>query len=190
MASKILKKIKEIGKDFYTIPDLEKISGLKKKSLFVALSRLEKKEEILRIAKGFYILPEQKIDAEKIATQIYAPSYVSFESALARYGILSQIPYAITLATTRKPKTISILGKLADYRRIKKELFFGFSLAEGVYAADPEKALLDTLYFVSLGRTTLSFEELDLSKIDKPKFWRYAKLYPARVQKQAKKIVK
>ena len=189
MASNILKKMLIIGKDFYTISDLQKISGLKKASLLVALSRLEKRDEIRRIYKGVYLLPEQKADEEKIATQIYAPSYLSFESSLSRYGILSQIPYAVTLATTNRPKKMMILGKAVEYRRIKKELFFGFSLVEGVYVADPEKSLLDQLYFVSLGRATLSLEELDLKKINKVKFWLYAKKYPLRTQRLARKIL-
>src|SRR4029450_6358520 len=46
---------------------------------------------------------------EQIAsTSLDYPSYLSFESALARHGILSQIPHTFTFATTRPSKTASV----------------------------------------------------------------------------------
>jgi len=185
----ILKRIGEFNKPYYTIADFEKIFSQDRESLLVTLSRLEKSGEIVRLRKGLYQLAGERIDWEKIACQIYQPSYLSFETGLAKYGILSQIPYAITLATTNRPKKIIIQGRLVEYRRLKKELFFGFFLEAGVYLASPEKALLDELYFISKGRATLDFEELDLGEINQKKFLELAKKFPPATQKLARRIV-
>ena len=185
---KALRTLKSLNKDYYTIADLEKIFALSRGSLFVTLSRLQKAGEIIRLRKGLYQLPKAPIKWERIASGIYQPSYISFETALAKYGILSQIPYALTLATTNRPKKIITQGRLIEYRRLKKELFFGFSLEDSVYLASPEKALLDELYFVSKGRATLDLDELDLGEIGRKKFLELTKTYPPVVQKLARKI--
>jgi len=184
----ILEKLKFFNKAYYTIADLEKIFSLTRESLFVTLSRLEKAGEIIRLRKGLYQLAGKSFDLEKIASQIYQPSYLSFETGLAKYGILSQIPYVLTLATTNRPQKIIIQGRSVEYRRLKKELFFGFSLENGVYLASPEKALLDELYFIAKGRATLDVEELDLGEIDRKKFWQMSKKFPRPVRKLARKI--
>lgn len=178
-----INQLKRINKDYYSIADMEKVFNLRKKSLLVALSRLEKKERIKRISKGIYLLPDSAINFEKIASQIYAPAYVSFESALARYGILSQIPYDLTMATTNRPKKMFLGAKKIEFRQLKKELFFGFSFIDGVYVADPEKALLDQLYLVSKGKANLDIEELDLGKINKKELFSLAKKFPIATQK-------
>ncbi len=89
MSEKFLKKLKEIGKSYYTLADLSKIYPGKKDSLKVLLFRLTKKKKILRLKRDVYILPEKFSEIEKIANQIYFPSYLSFELALSFFGILS-----------------------------------------------------------------------------------------------------
>lgn len=188
MANNFLTKIRDINKDYYTVSDLEKISCQKKKSLLVKLNRLVKNGELKRISKGYYQLAERYVDLEKIITEIYPSSYISFESALATYGILSQKPYALTLATTDKPKKIEMLARLVEFRRIKKDLFFGFDLVEGVYIAKPEKALADMLYMISKGKVTIDFSELDLKNIRKTLLLKYIKKYPLSVQKLVQEL--
>jgi len=178
MANNALKTLKSIGKSFYTLPDLEKIFGLKRKSLLVALTRLEERGELERLARGIYQLPATPVDVSAIATALYQPSYVSFEWALGRYGILSQIPYTVTLATPRRPRKIIIGGIPCEYRRLKGSLFWGYSLAEDGYLAEPEKALLDQLYLVSKGKAFIDMKALDLKAVNKRVLQRYARKYP------------
>ena len=190
MATKpILRKLLDLGKDYYTTADLEKIFGARRESLLVALSRLVKKGEMVRLQKGLYQLAGIPLNVEKIASEIYQPSYISFETALSKYGILSQIPYALTLATPRRPKKMILQERLVEYRRLKKELFGDFSLQnDGSYLASPEKALLDELYFISKGRATIDLEELDLGEIDRQKLLEIAKKFPLPVQEMVRKI--
>ena len=190
MSEKFLKKLKEIGKSYYTLADLSKIYPGKKDSLKVLLSRLTKKKKILRLKRDVYILPEKFSEIEKIANQIYFPSYLSFESALSFFGILSQIPYSLIFATFLKPKKITLLDTSIEYRQIKKELFFGYFLKNGLYLAFPEKALLDLLYFVSLGKLKINLKNIDFSKIKKKKLFRYLDKYPLKTKNLVKEIFK
>ena len=50
---------------------------------------------------------------------------------------------------------------LVHHRR--DDQFFGYALAEGLYVAEPEKALLDQCYLAARGLTSLTWGELDLS---------------------------
>ncbi|MCD6085402.1 hypothetical protein J7J41_00165 [bacterium] len=190
MSEKFLKKLKEIGKSYYTLADLSKIYPGEKDSLKVLLSRLTKKKKILRLKRDVYILPEKFSEIEKIANQIYFPSYLSFESALSFFGVLSQIPYSLIFATLLKSKKITLLDTSIEYRQIKKELFFGYFLKNGLYLASPEKALLDLLYFVSLGKLKTNSKNIDFSKIRKKKLFKYLDKYPLKTKNLVKEIFK
>ena len=181
-------KLKNYNKTFFTLNDLAIIFGAKEKSLKVALSRLVKNGKILRIRKNVYQLPDKVYDLRKTAWQLYPPCYLSFESALNECGILSQIPYIITFATTNKSKKMTLGQQEVEFRQIKKDLFFGYKMQNGLFAAFPEKALADQIYFVSRGLANLNFKELDLDDISPRKFKSFIKLYPKPAQILAKNL--
>ncbi len=189
MSQKFLEKLRKIEKSYFTFKDLEKLWEGKRESLKVIISRLEKAKKIKRIQRKIYVLPEKLGEPEKIANQIYFPSYLSFESALSLWGILSQVPYVLTFATFLKTKKIEIGNTLVEYRKIKKELFFGFIFKKGIYIALPEKALLDTLYFKSLGKLEINLKDLNLSKIKKTRFLKWSKKFPLKTKRLANSIL-
>lgn len=184
----LIKTLFSLDKGYFTTADLEKITGLAKSSLKVSIYRLVKKGILIKIKRGVFQLAFSEVNVKKIANQLYYPSYLSFESALSQYGILSQVPYAQTFATIKRSKKITLWETNVEYRQLQKELFFGYVLAGGIYIAEPEKALLDQLYLVSRGKTVINLEELDLTKIKKEKFTDYAKKFPAYVKPLADKI--
>jgi predicted transcriptional regulator of viral defense system len=110
------------------------------------------------------------------------PSYLSFEAALSRYGILSQIPYAVTFATPQRSRRLVLGDTTVEFRQLKRALFFGYTLESGLYVAEPEKALLDQLYMASRGLASLAWDELDLSMLDRERLRAYATHFPATVQ--------
>jgi len=189
MANNLLIKLKKINKDFYTLSDLEKISGLSRPSLLVALSRLEKSGRIKRVSRGNYQSADSPLNIEVIACQIYQQAYISFESALSKYGILSQVPYTLTMATINKPKKIKIGDREIEYRRLKPELFFGYKLINNCYLAEAEKALLDTIYLQSKGLIAVDFNELNFKNIRKTYLKQYLKSYPVPTKKLAIKLI-
>lgn len=185
-----LKKLKSIEKLFFSISDLEKISGLKRASLKVTLGRLVKRELIARLSKGNFMLSENLDKLSQAANQLYDPSYLSFESALSYYGVLNQVPYTITFATSNRSKKITLAKTAIEYRQLKPDLFTGFSKQEGLFIASLEKALLDQLYLVSRGKAAISFEELYFKQVDKTKFFKMARIFPKYTQDLAENIMK
>jgi predicted transcriptional regulator of viral defense system len=189
MDPKLLDKIREINKDYYSISDLTKILGLKRDSLYVTLNRWVTSGWIVRIGQGKYQLNNQIINEKVIANQEYSPSYLSFESALAEYGVLNQIAYALTFATTNMPKKMQIMGKNIEFKKLSNKYFFGYQLVDGLYIADKEKALVDSLYLMSLGGDKLDFDELNLNKLSKIRFIKYLKPFPNKTKRLAKKLM-
>ena len=174
----LIKRLRGFNKSYFTVADLEKVVDLKRNSLYVTLNRLVKSGILVRLAKNVYSLFTETVDTEKIANELYFPSYLSFEQALSQYDILSQIPYTQTFATSRPTKKMIIAGVEVEYSHLKKELFFGYILKNGKYLAEKEKALLDQLYMVSMGKRSINIEELDLKGIDIGKLTEYAKKFP------------
>ncbi|OGM27001.1 hypothetical protein A3D00_01870 [Candidatus Woesebacteria bacterium RIFCSPHIGHO2_02_FULL_38_9] len=174
----LIRKLRSLDRGFFTVSDLEKIFGYGREILKVTIYRLVKEGILIRLKRGVYQLEFNPVNVEKIANQIYYPSYLSFEGALSRYGILSQIPYTQTFATPRKSKKMIIMGIEAEFTQIKKELYYGFRYDGGIYIAEPEKALLDQLYLASRGLRGENIDEYDYTAINIKKFKYYSEKFP------------
>lgn len=183
--------LKKTGKTFFTVDELQRTLKLKKDSLKKILGRLKRKGLIRRLCRGLYLLSGQEMDIKKIASQVFAPyAYISFESALSTYGVINQIPYAVTMATYRTTKIKPFFESEIILRKIKKNLFFGYKLEDKVLIAEPEKALLDTLYMKSKGLAVLNEQELNLADLSKIKFLKMSKKFPENVQKEAIRLAR
>jgi len=185
---KLLQTLRGFNKTYFTVADLEKILELERDSLYVTLNRLVKAGVLIKLRRGVYQPEFQSLELEKVANEIYYPSYLSFESALSRYGILSQIPYTLTFATTKRSKKLTLSGREVEYRQLKKDYFFAYTIKEGIYIAEPEKAILDQLYMMSKGKDESDISEWSLVGLKKNRFLRYSKKFPRTVQDNAKKL--
>jgi predicted transcriptional regulator of viral defense system len=186
----LLKILQKINKPFYTIPDLEKITNLPRNSLYVALKRWETGEIIERVSQGIYIPMGANVSLENVAAQLYIPNYLSFESALAKYGVLNLIPYTLTFATTRKTKKYTLRKQKIEFRQISSELFFGYEMRNGIYIASPEKAFMDQIYFATRGKTTLDLDELDIKKLSIKTLKDLSNKFPTYVRSYLNDIIK
>jgi predicted transcriptional regulator of viral defense system len=143
-------------------------------------------EIFMSLEKGKYLLTSSQPSDFEIANFLYSPSYISLETGLNHYGILSQFPMEITSVTTAKKSTKLILGKAYIYSKINTRLFTGYYKEENYLIAYPEKALFDYLYMITRALKTVSYlDEMDFSRIDKNKLKNYLSLVS---QKDAKKI--
>lgn len=174
-----LRKLEAINKPFYTIPDLEKIAGLSRNTLYVALKRWVDMKVLERIGKGIYVPFGREVNVEAVASQLYIPCYLSFEYALAKYGVLNVQPYTLTYATPRKTRRYTLAGRDVEFRQLKRELFWGYRKAKDGFIAEEEKAFLDQLYLVKKGMASLDFDEVNMKKLSAAKLKRLAKKYPA-----------
>ncbi|HEX9722251.1 MAG TPA: hypothetical protein VGA53_03215 [Candidatus Paceibacterota bacterium] len=124
---------------------------------------------LTRIIKGFYYLTSNKPTDFELANILYRPSYISLESALNYYGILVQSPQQITSVTTKLTRTIENAGKVFSYSHLTQKYFNGYQTVDGFLIAIPEKALVDTMFFCALGKTSFPAGELHMQSIDKGK---------------------
>jgi predicted transcriptional regulator of viral defense system len=186
----LLKTLKTLNKPFYTVADLEKITGLGRDSLYVALKRWVDGGVLERVSQGIYIPMGENLSSEKIAAQLYLPNYLSFESALARHGILNMIPYTLSFATTRRTRKFILRRQGVEFRQISSGLFFGFEMKNGIYIAVPEKAFLDQVYFACKGKASLDLDEMNLKNLSAKQIKDYSKRFPEYVKRRIEAILK
>ena len=116
------------------------------------IKRLKDKGEIFYLTRGLYET-DKNAPGHCLAGAIYGPSYLSFDYALSRYGLIPEVVYAFTSATFEKKKAKKHENYFGTflYRDIPSEAYpFGITIKEenGYFyqIADPEKALCDKLY--------------------------------------------
>jgi len=164
----------------FTPRDFELTFQLPKQKAKYFLEKESKDGLFLRLKKGLYSLKTNPLSEEELANHLYRPSYISFEYALASYNILPEMTYSVTSATTKPTRTFIVNNKTFSYSTIKKEAYTGYILIKQDGAvflmAEPEKALVDYLYFVVLGKKTKN-DRLKTSSLQKEKLLKYAYLY-------------
>jgi predicted transcriptional regulator of viral defense system len=117
------------------------------------LDRWEKKGYLKKVKRGFYCFSTQNANQNFLfyaANKIYAPSYVSLETALKHYGFIPEELFQITSVSTKKTANFETSVGNFSYRQIKPSIFWGYRLVEfgqqKILLAEPEKAVLDYLY--------------------------------------------
>ncbi|MBU0510698.1 MAG: type IV toxin-antitoxin system AbiEi family antitoxin domain-containing protein [Chloroflexi bacterium] len=178
----LIQRLLSLDKPYFSPADLEKVLGQRRPALYVTLNRLVKYGVLVRLRRGVYQVALQASNLPHIANQLVYPSYLSFESALSRYGILSQVPYVLTFATPRRSRRLTLGDTIVEFRQLKRELFFGYTMQAGLYVAEAEKALLDQLYMISRGLSSLALDELELSPLNAERLQLYAAHFPSTVQ--------
>ena len=152
-----------------------------------ALTRWQKKGYLEKIRRGFYRLTNRPIKGDAdlffIANRIYAPSYISLQSALRWYGFIPEGVFTITSVSSRKTQDFQTPAGNFSYRTIKNDLFFGYRLEKfpdfRIKIVEPAKALLDLLYLNPHLDSEEAFFELRLNfwevqeKLDFNRFEKY-----------------
>ena len=113
----------------------------------VRLSYYVRRGKLYRIRKGLYA-KDEGYDKLELATRIYTPSYVSFETILAREGLIFQFHTQISVASylTRE---IEVDGQSFSFRKIKMPILthsMGVESKQEVSFATKERAFLDSNY--------------------------------------------
>ena len=171
------------------------------------IERACKNGEFYRIKRGLYGYGNGKgVYKEAVSSMIYGPSYVSFEDALSRYGLIPEKVTECSCATLRKQRSMVFKNGLGYYSftNIPAKAFpYGVVLyeKEGYQwnMATPEKAVCDLLYT----RKTLDgpedvlrflidgmrIEEEDFFGLDIEKMSFFAGLYNNRNLKMLKEVL-
>ena len=155
-------------------PQMVHVGEANPRAVQAQLSRWVKAGRLMKLARGKYLLarPYRQIDPplEAIANRLVYPSYVSFERALAWYGLIPEAVPVVTSITTGRPCAIeNVLGTFR-YRHIQQRLFWGYQTiefqGEPCILAVPEKALLDVLYFQRGVATRARIAEMRFQNLD------------------------
>lgn len=165
--SDMAKKLSNSTVDLVDKKSLATILGVKnERSLYQVVFKLITSGWLNKIERNKYKIANRNIHDFEIANFIYQPSYISFESALNYWGVLSQFPFEITSATLKQSEVKNIDQKVFGYNRVNKKYFGGFVKVNNYLIASAEKALVDQIYLWSKGLKQLNWSEYDLSRID------------------------
>ncbi|HMF34688.1 MAG TPA: hypothetical protein VKK79_24915 [Candidatus Lokiarchaeia archaeon] len=136
------------GLQVLTPQDVARITHANITSAYVFIHRLVARGRISPLNKGHFAICD---DVFQIASQLVAPAYLSFTTALFLHHRLSQVINRLYVVTARKrPSTQLVLGAEIRFINFRPQHMFGFrKIKQGqsyVMLADLEKALCDCLY--------------------------------------------
>lgn len=116
------------------------------------LGRMVRDGRYHRVIRGLYET-DPDTPGQYLAQAICSPSYLSFEYALSRYGLIPETVFSFTSATAgkRRSKVYETSFGTFTYRDVPEKVFpygIGFITDErgGYWMAGPEKALCDKVY--------------------------------------------
>ena len=113
------------------------------------ISRMLAAGELISLRRGLY-LRDPTVDPLVLASAIYGPSYVSFESALAWHGLIPERVEEVISATLRRPVRFETPVARYHYRHVPSRVFaIGIERVEDPLLpwllASPTKALCDAV---------------------------------------------
>jgi len=163
-------EFKEKFKNFtvFSLNDIGNIEGNFRRR---SLNEWQDKGYIKKVIDKYYIFSDLELNENvlfEIANRIYSPSYVSMEMALSYYHLIPESVYTVTSVTTRKTNSFDTKIGNFDYRTVKPEFYFGYSIED--YAdkrykiASIEKSILDYLYLNPGVREGEDFESLRINR--------------------------
>ncbi len=106
-----------------------------------------KKGELYSIRRGLYA-KDKNYDRLELATKIFTPSYISFETVLREAGIIFQ-HYTKIFVATYQTREIECDNQQYSFRKIKDVILTNNAGVENrgnYFAATKERAFLDVLY--------------------------------------------
>lgn len=155
-------------KAVFTLAEISRISGVKKRNIPVYVQRMKKKNLLFLIEKNkFSVIDDPFI----VASQLINPAYLSLTTALYLHNLLPQIVNRIDVLTPRKKKETTLFGMKTNFRTLSPFRIFGYTkIKKGssyLMLAEVEKAILDSIYFQKYCPLHLILPALAKAKIAK-----------------------
>lgn len=147
----LIAKIYQLPKTVLTNKDLALIwQETNKDNLKAKIAYYVKQGTLLKITRGVFA-KDKNYNPRELATSLYSPSYISFETVLRDAGIIFQ-HYETIFAAGPWSKQLKIGGRAFVFRKLKNELLFnpsGIISKDNYNIASQERAFLDTIYLSS-----------------------------------------
>lgn len=153
--SKLVERIKAfIPNDFFTDAELMRILPKSANSRYGLVKRAIASGGIVRIRRGLYALSKKHqrtgIDLFEVAQVIYAPSYISLESALSYHGWIPEAVRTTTSVCRNRSKEFTTPFGVFSYSRMPKYNYIGIDrIGSGrslFLMAEPTRALIDLVF--------------------------------------------
>lgn len=131
-----------------------------------------KQGALIRLTRGIFA-KDKNYDPRELATSIYVPSYLSFETVLREAGIIFQ-HYDTLFVASHWSYTKKIDKRRITFRKLKDSVLYnpqGVINKDNYSLASPERAFLDTIYLFP----NYYFDRLD--SLDWEKCSALAKIY-------------
>ena len=177
----VLSSIKELKHPVFTTFELSSLSGKSLSAVTQSLNNLVKDGLVIKIYRGIWAdAGNEQLNSYAVIPYLFPRyrAYVSFISALHLHGIVEQIPQTITLASTSHTRLIRTKLGVFSLHQITPKFFSGFDWYRETgkfLIAEPEKALVDSLYLSSRKKKQFGyFPELSFPKsfsFKKVKLW-------------------
>ena len=164
-----------------TTSDLMTILSEERQSSLQSLLRpLLQAGKLLRAKRGIYIW--EGSDAHSVATRICPDATLSFGTVLAHHLLIGTVPQRhFQFTGSCLDQSIQCPDWKASLHRLAPHLQFGWTAdARGLRTADPEKAVLDCLYYHQKGlRFSFDIEtDVDRTGLSRERFLDYVRRYP------------
>lgn len=159
-----------------------------------ALRRYEARGLVEHISNKVYVNRlNQSFSPRELVNILRPESYISLESALVEQGVTSQSPAILTCVTTGYPKIFRSPSVTVSYRKISKDLYWGFEQKRTRYnsyqIALPEKALLDWIYLSRQEGLPTPLDEINVQFLNRQKLREFAERFPRTVQEIVKQLL-
>ena len=181
-SNEFINKMRSLRLGVFTSADAMKVLGSSRQYANLFLHRLAGSSQIKHVGRGLYAI--DGAGRLEIAYSLAPNGYISGLAALFYYGLKNLDTLAIDVVNTKKS-----LSRLVVYERsrinvkivkISKKLFFGYKKEIGnvgyFLVAEPEKAILDTLYLYKYRLASYCKDALDNSEgiISRKRLMEYA----------------
>jgi len=144
----LIAKLYQSTKTILTIKDLALLwEETKPCNLKSKIGYYVKQGALIRLTRGVFA-KDKNYNPKELATSIYTPSYISFETVLREAGIIFQ-HYDTIFAVAKWPKTMTMDKYAFTFRKLKDVVLFnstGIASDNNYSAATPERAFLDMIY--------------------------------------------
>lgn len=111
------------------------------------LNKYVRAGKLIRVHRGLYA-KDKNYDKFELAIKIYTPSYISFETALAKAGVIFQF-YGQILIASYVTREVIVDDKTYSYKRVRDSILTnhtGIEVKNNYHIATPERAFLDVVY--------------------------------------------
>ncbi|MEK7498235.1 MAG: hypothetical protein AAB611_00030 [Patescibacteria group bacterium] len=144
----LIAKLYESPKTILTIKDIALIwEETNTINLLSKIKYYAKQGSLTRLTRGVFA-KSKEYDVKELATSIYTPSYISFETVLREAGIIFQHYDSIFVAGPYSA-TKKISNHTITFRKLKDNVLYsalGIKNEKKYSIATPERAFLDTIY--------------------------------------------